>query len=207
MVNDYQKYFDEHYKDHLINTAQYSDRYVGFSIMFEELLKKKGGNFNIIETGTIRNPNNWCDGQSTLLFYDFLRNYGGNLLSIDIDQHYLNVCKQFINSYRFPTDFNNLPYFKQICGDSVLELSKINTYIDLIYLDSFDLDVKNPEPSMVHHLKEMISLSKTISSSEDVIIAVDDNFGDIGKGKYVLEWAKDVGAEILHEGYQVIFKL
>ncbi len=207
MINKYQEYFDKHYKDHLLNTNNYSDRYYGFSIMFNELLKKKGGNFNIIETGTIRDSNNWCDGQSTLLFYDFMRNYGGNLLSIDINQHYLDLCKQFITSYKFPTDSNNLPYFKQICGDSVLELSKISCNADLIYLDSFDLDTSNPEPSMVHHLKEMISLNNVLSRSEGLIIAVDDNFDNIGKGKYVLEWAKSVGAEILHEGYQVIFKL
>ena len=204
-------YFDTYYKDKLLNTGNeasaYNDRYNGFKIIFEELLKKKSSNFNIIETGTIRNPNEWNDGQSTLLFYDFLRHFGGNLISIDISTAHLGICDKFIKEYKFTDDTEHIPDFKQICGDSVEELNKLDSEFDFIYLDSFDLQLGNPEPSMVHHLKEMVSLGKVINKSKDLIMAVDDNFGDVGKGKYVMDWAKSVNAKILHKGYQVIFKI
>ncbi len=204
---DYLKHFDLCYKDKLLNTGHYSDRYNGFRIIFDNLLKKNKSSYIIIETGTIRDFGNWCDGQSTLLFYDFLRCVGGGLLSIDINDAYLEDCENNILNYNFTKDYNNKPEFVQVCDDSIETLNELICSVDLLYLDSFDLDISNPEPSMIHHLKEMLSAHKILRGNKDIIIAVDDNFTSIGKGKYVLEWAKTIKAEILHEGYQIIFKL
>jgi hypothetical protein len=49
---------------------------VGFDIIFRLLLNQKQSNFNIIETGTLRIPGNWMDGQSAKLFTEFVDLYG-----------------------------------------------------------------------------------------------------------------------------------
>ena len=44
--------------------------------------------------------------------------------------------------------------------------------LDIIYLDSFDLDIKNPSPSEKHGLQEFLLLNEKISSG--TIISIDD---------------------------------
>jgi hypothetical protein len=53
------------------------NRAVGFDIIFRLLLNQKQSNFNIVETGTLRTPGNWMDGQSARLFTEFVDLYGG----------------------------------------------------------------------------------------------------------------------------------
>ena len=54
-------------------------RDIGFDIMFRLLLNKKQNNFSIIETGTLRTPGQWKDGQSAFLFTEFVITHGGQV--------------------------------------------------------------------------------------------------------------------------------
>ena len=89
--------------------------------------------------------------------------------------------------------------------------------IDFLYLDSFDLDPNNPTPSQVHHIKELCACMKNISKG--TIIAVDDHLNTPefdqyrstlvqgGKARYVEDFMNDIGAELLHDGYQIVWRL
>ena len=118
----------------------------GFQIIFETLLEQKSNNFAIIETGTVRKPNNWKDGNSGFLFSEMVRLHGGFVRSVDIDQTAVDTANQFIDQQ----------YYRSFCSDSVAwleSLEDLNT-IDLFYLDIYDVRLDNDAPSAAHHLKE-----------------------------------------------------
>ncbi len=200
-------YFDRTYHRRLTESlagGKPVNRHIGFRKIFEELLNKKGGGFTIVETGTLRDEERWADGQSSLLFFEFISLFGGKLVSIDIDEGNIRACKRAL--------LNRIPKSRKaelvlVVGNSIEELNKIDESVDLLYLDSYDLDKDNPAPAMVHHLKELVSAGKIINKSKGLLIATDDNLEGAGKGKYVMEWARGTHQEILLENYQTLIKV
>jgi hypothetical protein len=92
-------------------------------------------------------------------------------------------------------------------------------FLDLLYLDSFDVDFDNPLPSAIHHLKELLAIAPLVSF--ETLVVVDDSpssfigvpDGDIlvqpirpprieGKGRLIAEYADQIGAENLFAEYQ-----
>jgi hypothetical protein len=59
-------------------------------------------------------------------------------------------------------------------SDSVSFLKEYQGYVNFVHLDSWDLDVKNPVPSMLHGWLEFEAIKDKMSSGS--MIAVDDNF-------------------------------
>ena len=60
-------------------------RIEGFALMFDLLLENPRPEYHIIETGTCRDPDNWKDGQSAVLFTAFVDITGGWVRSVDIN--------------------------------------------------------------------------------------------------------------------------
>jgi len=201
---DYLAYFDKTYREKLEEHPIFADRYDGFRKIFLTLLEHKENDFMIVETGTLRKKDNWFDGQSSLLFFEFASFFGGTLLSIDTDQHALETCESALKD---AIGFHKAK-FVPICGNSVTELEKIDYPIDLLYLDSYDFEDLNPLPSMVHPLKEFASAAHIRARSPRLVVAIDDNFSNgMGKGTYLKTWAKETQKDIIHDGLQFIFKL
>lgn len=196
---DYLTHFDSIFKAKLQRDPTYRDRYIGFRKIFECLIAKSKSDYTIIETGGIRQKDNWSDGQSSVLFYDFLKWFSGKLITIDVSP------SVEVNYRSWLPSLANVEV-DTITGDGAVTLGKINEAADLLYLDSFDIDHEHPKSSMEHHLREFTNAKKIISQSKKLIVAVDDNFGVYGKGKYVLDWATRNNKEILHNGYQIIFR-
>ena len=171
----------------------------------------------IVETGCVRSPGNWAgDGQSTVLFDKYVRTKPGSAVhTIDIDPDATAVCTTLVGE--------SVTIYT---GDSVAvlrilaqRLAKTHSVVDLLYLDSFDVDPGNPVPSAVHHLKELVSIAPVATEQTLVVvddspftaqvIAVDDTYKLLdaptigGKGKYVAEYAQQVGATNLFSCYQV----
>ena len=199
-------YFDKNYKKRLMyrdRWRDYSDRYHGFRKIFAELLKNKQRDFTIIETGSLRTPHRWGDGQSSLLFSDFLHFCGGELISIDVNPGALAVSRRLLRRRVKPAGRAELTLLN---GDSRAVLQGLDTRADLVYLDSLDIG-PDPYPAMLHALQELFSLRRIIRRSPGLLIAVDDNWDGIGKGRYPLQWARATGQEILHQGYQILFRV
>ena len=156
----------------------------------------------IVETGCLRVPGNWAgDGQSTFLFDAFARRKGGLFYSIDINPESIDSARSVCSS------FTNL-----ILNDSVSALSAFSKLIggrkiDLLYLDSFDVDHKNPMPSAIHHAKEFMAARPLIGSGS--LICVDDyNLAGVegGKGLVINAYMENIGAEIVYSGYQKVWR-
>ncbi len=159
----------------------------------------------IVETGCARKDHgelNFAgDGVSTLILDDFISKQGGMFYSVDINKENCDYARTLIKSH------NSSVY----CEDSVkflYEFKKRNLKIDLLYCDSFDIIEFAPIPSQLHHLKEVAGAMQSLN--KNALILVDDHqafFNNIGKGDFVKSFMVDIGAKILHEGYQILFQL
>lgn len=183
-------FFEQKYKNLLGN------RYTTFYNSFKYLESLNKQNYFIIETGTARIENNFGDGQSTIIFDEFLNfeKNTGKLVSIDINLDSINFAKSKVSSKT-----------ELICNDSVEALYKLSNdknlpHIDMLYLDSFDLDWNNPHPSSMHHVKELLSIMPKINHG--TLIVIDDNQRDAGKGKYISEFMKNIKKDYYFNEYQ-----
>ena len=125
----------------------------------------------IVETGTMWEPVERNQGAFTLIFADLIKNHtGGKLITIDISEEHMNNCK---NNTRQFSDV-----IEYIVSDSVTYLESLSDeevqQIDFIYFDSYDLNLKDPFPSQLHHYRELAAVYKRLSSN--TYIAVDDNY-------------------------------
>jgi hypothetical protein len=171
----------------------------GFQIIFETMFKNKNQNFNIIETGTIRKPNNWKDGNSGFLFAELTKMHGGLVKSVDINQKAVDTANNFVNS----------KHYTAYCSDSVTWLKKQTDLdqIDLFYLDSYDVEWSNDEPSATHHLNEFLAIEPFLKNT---VVAIDDNSFLLngqrtGKGRKIVEYLQSKNIKPLHDQYQIIY--
>jgi hypothetical protein len=178
------------------------DRSEGYQLIFEHLLSAKESNFQIIETGTVRNPMNWKDGNSGFLFAEFVKIHGGFVRSVDIDQSAVDTANTFVDNR----------YYKSNCSDSVSWLSNLSDLnnIDLFYLDSYDVEWANDTPSAEHHLKEFQVIEKHLKPG--CIVAIDDNSRLLlsgkrtGKGRMIVEYLETKEIYPIYDAYQIIYR-
>ena len=103
-----------------------------------------GSSLNILETGSAAHGT-----KSSLLFASYIKLYGGKFDTVDTNPD----IKKFYNflesrNIRFHTE-DSLTYIKNL-DNRVIE------NLDLIYLDSYDLDLDNPSPSQKHGFNEFL---------------------------------------------------
>jgi len=171
----------------------------------------------IIETGCVRAVGNWRgDGGSTVLFDKYAQTHPGSVVqSVDIDAKATELCRSLVSS-RVTVHTADSVRFLETAADAVQPDSQV---LDLLYLDSFDLDKANPLPSALHHLMELTASTPLIRP--ETMVVVDDSFLTVqgiagpngqfqlvaeptidGKGKLIAEYARRVGAELVFQGYQ-----
>lgn len=167
-----------------------------FKLMEEKIVTEKRP-LNIIETGCLRILDNWeGDGQSSFLFDRFLHHHDNCQLDIfDISPHSVNACKQIVTH----------PNTKIHCMDSVKGLWNFQRKVDILYLDSFDVDFENTHPSAFHHMKELCAIISKLEPG--ALVMVDDNMQNKGKGQYIFEFMTDIGAKCLMNDYQLLFQM
>ena len=185
--------------------------YLTFKELFKQMINIKEP--IILESGIASAGTN-----STYLFNEYIKKYGGKFWSVDInkqlvDHHSNNMC----------------PASTLVCNDSVSffkEWVKENKKADVIYLDSYDLDWDNPHPSAMHGLNEYLALIPALK--KNTLLLIDDtpatpywcdfrhdlydrmqdyfikNNSLPGKGQYILNVYKD--ATILKHNYQLLYK-
>lgn len=145
---------------------------------------------NILETGCGHHDKTKTFCTMTYLFAKIIKSLnGGNLLTIDIDENHLNICKNITK------EFSDIITYK--LGDSIKVIESLDkNYIkslDLVILDSYDLFLFNPNPSGIHHLRELLALFDNLN--EKCFIAIDDNYLP---GTWV-QWSWDNGKSEIFE--------
>lgn len=211
MKKNFTSYFENNFYKKLLSPAGNNpvrNRADSLKIVFETLESKKQFGqeyFKIIETGTTRaDHGHLCygdDGCSTYIFDKFINFYDGEVLSVDINQNNCDFSKTLVSDKT-----------KIFCSDSVKFLWDIPSdyKIDLLYLDSFDIEKDNAHPSQLHHIKELCAVTKNLKSGSIVVVDDHDAFftnGRIGKANYVKDFMNSIGAKLLFEQYQIGWEL
>ena len=176
----------------------------------------------IVETGCLREIDNFLDGQSTLLFDKYTLSRGNNskVYTVDISPKSTKICKEAVSKNVEITTGDSVRYLNDLSGNFL----KNKTKVSMFYLDSFDIDWRYTYPSAVHHLKELASITRLLN--KETLVVVDDSpaFGNLtqseneskptwkilnspapsigGKGFLVHEYAKHVGAKVVFSHYQ-----
>ena len=177
-------------------------RIKGFEIMFDLLLATQRTEYHIIETGTCRDPGNWKDGQSAVLFTTFVEQVGGWVRSVDINSEACARARAHIPSSRFSVH----------CSDSIcwLQQQKDLNQVDLFYLDSWDVKWKDDSPSAEHHLREFQIIEPNLGPG--TVVAIDDNARFLatgrrtGKGRRIVEYLESQGKRPIYDHYQIIYQ-
>ena len=189
---------------------QNSLRYV-----FEHLDRKNRPVF-VVETGCVRQANNWAgDGQSTVLFDRFVSQWPGSVMySVDIDPSATALCKTLVSSASQVQTGDSVSFLRHLARNPMERFP----HLDVLYLDSYNVDFRNPHLSALHHMKELVSASSLIGP--DTLLVVDDAPSEgsfilsennltfvtepeiSGKGKYVADYAKTIGLKPVFSGYQ-----
>lgn len=174
----------------------------GFRTIFTALSHNRP---TIVETGCLRAAGNWAgDGQSTFMFDLFVQKNGGEFYSIDLSNDSLEVAREIVSDKTSLIHGNG--------AEEILNLWREGPRIDLLYLDSFDAfrDVSEI-PAPVHYMLEFCAAWPSLDSGS--IIAIDDyaspgtRGNGIGKGLAVDKFLSLIGAEVLFDGYQKVWRL
>ena len=149
-----------------------------------------------VETGASQNLDDGCFG---LYLAKIVQSKGGSYHSVDIYEDIVNKSKLIFEKYVPELSVNHY------ISDSVKFLEEYNGSPNLVHLDSWDLDLTNPIPSMLHGWLEFVAIKDKMSSGS--IILVDDNFL---KGTWTgWNWIKDgqiIDSEVIDIKYDIIGK-
>ncbi len=129
--------------------------------LHEALNKLSGKSALIIETGSSAWGTN-----SSLLFDGYVRNFGGSFETVDLRVEPLLKLQDQCS-----------PNTQLHCNDSVNFLKQWTSKnkgvkIDLLYLDSWDVEWSNPNPSGLHGLAEFLSISNHMQKGS--LLLIDD---------------------------------
>lgn len=182
-------------------------RQSGFDYIFDYLKTLKEP--LIVETGCARQLDNYeGDGQSSLLFDKYIKEYGGYFWTVDLSEESVNYSRSKIISENSAVAL----------GDSITKLKELNPIllqsekkINFLYLDSFDAPRDEPEvvfQSALHHLYELVTIAPSLA--DGALIGVDDNWVEngqlAGKGQFVFDYMQKSGRPLCHDGYQLFWK-
>jgi hypothetical protein len=145
-----------------ITDRRYKQADILYNVLFQHFEFDK---VECIETGASQNLDDGCFG---LYLSKISESTDGSYHSVDIYEDIVNKSKLIFDKY--------LPNFNinHHVSDSVKFLEEYNGSPNLVHLDSWDLDLTNPVPSMLHGWLEFVAIKDKMSSGS--IILVDDNF-------------------------------
>lgn len=177
-------------------------RIKGFELMFDLLLSMPQCTYDIVETGTCRDPGNWKDGQSAVMFTAFVTRFDGRVRSVDINNEACDRARTHIANKKFSV----------FCSDSVTWLAHQPDLaeVDLFYLDSYDVKWENDSKSAEHHLNEFKTIEPFLKPG--AVVAIDDNarFLDTGrrtgKGRRIVEYLESKNKHPIYDHYQIIYQ-
>ena len=207
---DFYKWFDD-------IAPKLDNREISFRKIFK-YLDSQPNPIIIVETGCLRDKDNFLDGQSTLLFdkYTLSRGEKSKVYTVDKNPNSTKICKQTVSDNVEITTDDSVHYLNNLTHNFFTNKTKVSMF----YLDSFDVDWKYPYPSAAHHLKELTAINKILHKETLVVIDDAPAIGNLirdkdawqilklpppvigGKGFLVHEYAEDVGAKVIFSNYQ-----
>lgn len=174
--------------------TRYVDRHRSYDVLLQQIAARFIHPV-IVETGCIRGEEDWRGtGFGTYLLGAFTDRYGGEVISVDIEQGNCEFARRTTGEVKTVTVVNQ---------DSVEFLQAFNQPIDVLILDSMDTWIPGCEE---HALREVQAALPWLH--ERSIIVLDDTVYKerrfTGKGALSVPWLLEQGWQILYSGYQTI---
>jgi hypothetical protein len=178
---------------------------------------------NCIETG---GSQSWLDGMVGYYFAHLSHNTGGKFISVDINPDHEDKV------YKAYSDLDPNIEITHITDDS-LNLLKNPPYIpNLVHLDSWDVNLKDPLPSALHGWREFEIIESQMPVGSIIIIddnwyqgswvewytsngngglnkeIIDINYPCLGKGAHIYQWVTpgDKNWKILDAEYKLVIQ-
>lgn len=189
---NFEKFF-EPYKH--LNIETNKSRYNFYKSIVCQLVQKNRPIY-IVETGTMYEDPSTNMASFTLIFGDLIKNItGGKIYTVDISQEHSDISREITKEFSDVIEYavsDSIEYLKNLTHEEVKN-------VDLFIFDSYDLFLPDPLPSAIHHLEELLCIYYRLSN--DVIIAVDDNYIS---GSYVMwNWLNTNGEIVKEERVEV----
>jgi hypothetical protein len=124
------------------------------------------GPINIIETGASQS---WQDGMMGTFFANIALVTGGKMWVVDIDPIIIAKSKTAFAEL-------GLEFVEFFTEDSVQFLKRFDEHVDIVHLDSWDLDLRDSLPSALHGWREFEAIEAKLGAG--AIVIVDDNYLD-----------------------------
>lgn len=189
-----------------------------FNIMLDHLMSSKTGPV-IIETGCMRQEDSYeGDGMSTSIWHKVCQLKDGYFHSFDINPDAVAFARSKIYSDG-DSFIGNINLVDSVAGiNSLFKCNYCTKGIDLLYLDSVDLNLPDLHKSFLHNMFEFTSAVPLLKTG--ALICVDDNVPfdmldddgkvietrNISKGDYLKRYMEKIGIQPLYEGYQLIWR-
>jgi len=141
---------------HVYGYKPYHINFFTFRRLFQLMRKLNKKELTIVETGTSA-----VGVDSTTLFDSYVRKYGGQLYTVDI-----NPYTSLLNKHKWSA--RTIP----VVNDSVKFLEGFDKEIDVLYLDSMDIDWLNAGDSMNHGFMELYNALPKMA--KESLILIDD---------------------------------
>jgi hypothetical protein len=199
--------------DHFAKRSELN--HVNYASMRDLLVRMGGRPQTIMETGMSA----WGT-DSTRLFDSYVRSFGGALWSVDLSPVPVQRLTGQVSEHT-----------TLACDDSVAFLERWvdehpGQQLDVVYLDSWDVDFADPMPAGEHCLRELQAIEPALgpgtlmlvddtpgsledvpASFRDVAPAVFERYGAWpGKGMLLDPHLEHTSAEKLRHGYQVLYR-
>jgi hypothetical protein len=206
-MTDFWKYFEQEAEPRLDKRAK------TFRQIFE-YLDQQSGPILIIETGVVRQPDNWAgDGQSTVMFdrYVTARGSDSHVHAVDINADSVTACRSMVGDQTTVHLQDSVKFLDDLAR------SADSARPNLVYLDSYDLDWDYWFASATHCLKEFAAITPLLNPN--TLLVVDDSppvthilaSGEqtiiapakiAGKGRLLAEYADQIGVAPYFAQYQ-----
>jgi hypothetical protein len=179
-------------------------RAASFELALKLLRERFPNDPTIIETGTLRDDTSDYHfaqaGCSTYVLADYVANFGGRFLSVDI------LGKALQNAHRCLGDLAKHVQF--VLADSVSFLAAWPITIHLVYLDSMDYDEQEPTKSMSqqHSHNELLAVLPKLDK-QSLILIDDCELPGGGKGLLSRQHLHNLGWKEIYNGYQSLWSL
>lgn len=173
----------------------------GFEWILQQLVALGRNDLELVETGCVRREDDWGAGQSTLVFDDFLQCVGGRLTSIDHDP---KNCAHARGRTSTAVEI--------VQDDSIRFLTSLSRRrpesVDLLYLDSMDVDWNDPRRAALHQYQEFLAGLPLLRPG--ALVVGDDHRaldGRPGMSLYLEAYFRDRGLAPLFIGCQIAWRL
>jgi hypothetical protein len=174
----------------------------GFEIIYDHLTQCKWP--LLVETGVTYKYDQDVDGLSTLILDLMSSLTQGTLQSVDISQEHCNFSDEYTSARTLIYRGDSVKFLNHKLG----EYDKLGRKIDLLYLDSSDLDISNWHNGAMQSMQELLAICPALRPG--TMIAVDDctmhDGRKVGNGAYIADYMERVEKPLIHIGYQWIWK-